>query len=68
MVLYQLLSGDKAFSGTITTIMHKVLHTMPVLPSALNVTLSSVFDGVVMKAIAKKPQDRFQNARVCRCS
>ncbi|KAF0141073.1 MAG: serine/threonine protein kinase bacterial [Rhodospirillaceae bacterium] len=63
MVLYQLLSGDKAFSGSITTIVHKVLHTMLVLPSALNVTLPAALDGVVMKAIAKKPQDRFQNAR-----
>ena len=63
MVLYQLLSGDKAFSGSITTIMHKVLYTMPALPSALNVTLPAALDGVVMKAIAKKPQDRFQNAR-----
>ena len=43
--------------------MHKVLKEDPLPPSTLNVQVPRPFDAVVKKAIAKRPDDRFQTAR-----
>jgi serine/threonine-protein kinase len=43
--------------------MHKVLKEDPIAPSELNVQVSPAFDPVVRKALAKRPDERFQNAR-----
>ncbi|MBV8590859.1 MAG: protein kinase, partial [Acetobacteraceae bacterium] len=63
VVLYQLLTGERPFEGSFTTIMHKVLHTRPLKPSELSVTVPSPFDAVVERAMALRPADRFQSAR-----
>src|SRR5438094_9622627 len=63
VVLYQLLTGDRPFTGSPTTIMQKVLRQDPIEPSALNPTLSSAWDTIVKRALAKKPDDRLQHAR-----
>jgi serine/threonine-protein kinase len=62
VVLYQFLTGERPFSGTATTIMHKVLSVDPPLPSRLNVQAPRPFDAVIAKALAKRPEDRFQTA------
>ncbi|MGQ0751328.1 MAG: serine/threonine-protein kinase [Betaproteobacteria bacterium] len=62
VILYQFLTGEKPFTGTITTIMHKVLKEEPLPPSTLNVTLPPAWDAVVRKAMAKNPAERFQTA------
>ena len=62
VILYQFLTGEKPFTGTITTIMHKVLKEEPLPPSTLNVTLPPAWDAVVRKAMAKNPVERFQTA------
>ena len=63
VVLYQFLTGERPFSGTATTIMHKVLMEDPLPPSMLNVQAPKPFDTVIKKAMAKRPEDRFQSAR-----
>ena len=62
VVLYEFLTGERPFSGTATTIMHKVLMEQPLPPSTLNVQVPKPFDAVVTKAMAKRPEDRFQTA------
>jgi eukaryotic-like serine/threonine-protein kinase len=62
VVLYQLLTGEKPFTGALTTIMHKVLKEDPTWPSVLNVHVHPQLDAVVRKALAKRPDDRFQDA------
>ncbi|WP_374339492.1 serine/threonine-protein kinase [Methyloversatilis sp.] len=62
VVLYQLLTGEKPFTGALTTIMHKVLKEDPPWPSVLNVHVSPRIDAVVRQAMAKRPEDRFQSA------
>jgi eukaryotic-like serine/threonine-protein kinase len=64
IVLYQFLTGEKPFTGGATTIMHKVLHENPPAPSMLSVQVPRPFDAVVSKAIAKRPEDRFEIARL----
>lgn len=63
VILYELLTGEKAFPGNaFSTIMHKVLKEDPPPPSELNVLVTREFDQVVKKALGKRPSERFQNA------
>ena len=62
VILYQFLTGERPFTGSVITIMHKVLNQDPVPPSALNFNVSKALDEVVTKAMAKRPEDRFQTA------
>jgi hypothetical protein len=62
-VLYQFLTGEKPFTGGATTIMHKVLNEQPPAPSMLSVQVPKLFDAVVSRAMAKRPEDRFEIAR-----
>ena len=63
VILYELLTGDKPFTGSVTTIMQKVLRQDPIEPSVLNPLLSNAWDAVIRRAMAKKPEARFQSAR-----
>ncbi|MBK8117878.1 MAG: serine/threonine protein kinase [Sulfuritalea sp.] len=63
VILYQFLTGDKPFTGTVTTIMHNVLREEPPAPSELNVQVPRAFDAVMKKALAKRPDERFQTAQ-----
>jgi len=62
VVLYQFLTGEKPFTGSVTTIMHKVLKEQPIAPSELNVQMPRTFDALMQKALAKRPDERFQSA------
>jgi serine/threonine-protein kinase len=63
VMLYQLLTGEKPFPGGFSAVMHKVLNTEPVPPSALSATSPPALDAVVMRALAKRPDDRWPDAR-----
>ena len=63
VILYELLTGDKPFTGSVTTIMQKVLRQEPIEPSVLNPLLSNAWDAVTKRAMAKRPEARFQSAR-----
>ena len=63
VILYQVLTGEKPFTGALTTIMHKVLKEDPAAPSELNVQVPRPFDALIRKALAKRPDERFQSGR-----
>jgi len=63
VIFYQMLTGDKPFTGSVTTIMHKVLRVEPPAPSDLNPTLTTAWDTIVARAMAKKPEARYASAR-----
>ena len=63
VILYQFLTGERPFTGSANTTMQKVLKEEPLPPSTLNVQLPGAIDAVVRKALAKKPDERFQTAR-----
>ena len=63
VILYQFLTGEKPFTGQLTTIMHKVLKEEPIAPSELNVQVPPGFDSLMKKALAKRPDERFQTAQ-----
>ena len=62
VILYQFLTGERPFSGSSTATMHKVLEEDPLPPSRFNVHVPGAMDGVVRKALAKRPEDRYQTA------
>src|SRR5215831_8486781 len=63
VIFYQFLTGERPFGGSATTTMQKVLKEDPLPPSTLNVTAPAGMDMVVRKALAKRPEDRFQTAK-----
>ena len=62
VMLYQLLTGERPFEGSMSAIMHKALNVEPPRPSDLSVTAPQALDAVVAKAMAKRPEQRFANA------
>ena len=62
VLLYQLLTGERPFEGTISAIIHKVLNTQAPAPSRLTNASPPGMDFVVRKAISKRPEDRFPSA------
>lgn len=64
VVLYEMLTGQAPFDGdNISTIMYRILNETPAPPSSLNARVSKSLDKVVLKALAKQPQDRYQDAK-----
>jgi len=62
IMLYQLLTGERPFEGSMTAIMHKAMTATPPKPSDLAVTAPAVLDPVVARAMARRPEDRFASA------
>jgi len=63
VVLYQLLVGTAPFTGSPENVMYKVCYEEPVAPSvaARNPALQR-YDAVVLRALAKRPEDRYASA------
>lgn len=62
VVLYQLVTGEKPFSGGYSSVQHKAINTEPTPPSTLSVTAPLGIDAVVARAMAKRPDGRFATA------
>ncbi len=63
VILYQMLTGELPYNADapIKLIMMHVTEPIPT-PSVVNPSLTSAVDAVVMKAMAKKPEDRYTSA------
>jgi serine/threonine-protein kinase len=67
VVLYQLLTGQKPFAGSAESVAYKVCYETPPLPSVVDpARVNAKYDDVVMRAIAKKADERFSNAQAFR--
>ncbi len=62
VILYQLLTGRRPFSGTMLSMALKVLNEPAPKPSSINPQVTPALDAVVARALEKKAGDRFQNA------
>lgn len=63
VVLYEMLTCVCHFTGTPSVVMQKVLNDTPPAPSAIAPDLPGYIDAMLMKALSKRPQDRFASAR-----
>ena len=64
VVLYEMLTGTTPFNGdNLSAIMYQVLNAEPAPPSTVNSRVPPAFDRIVRRALAKRPEDRYQTAR-----
>ena len=64
VVLYEMLTGVTPFNGdNLSAIMYKILHEEAAPPSTVNLGVPPVFDRIISRALAKRPEDRYQTAR-----
>ncbi len=62
VVLYELLTGARPFVDvTMPGLIRKVLQEVPAPPSTLRPSLTRDIDALVLKALAKNPDDRYTN-------
>jgi serine/threonine protein kinase len=64
VVIYEMLTSKTPFSGdNISAIMYQVLNDTPAEPSTINKNVPASLNYIVMKALAKRPEDRYQSAK-----
>jgi serine/threonine-protein kinase len=64
VVFYELVAGEKPFSGALETIAYKICHEDPRPASTVSrLSLSPMIDAVIATALEKNPESRFQNAK-----
>ncbi|MFM1921546.1 MAG: hypothetical protein RLZZ303_3180, partial [Candidatus Hydrogenedentota bacterium] len=64
VMLYELLTGEKPFPGeALTTVMHNVMKAEPEEPRQRNYHVNGALSRVIMKSMAKRPQDRYPDGR-----
>lgn len=62
VILYEMLTGEKPFSGdSITSVIYRVVNEEPIPPKQLNMGLPDYIDRFIAKALAKNPDKRFQD-------
>ena len=60
-ILYELISGEQAFPGTnASTVMYRIVHEPPSPITALQPGLDPALEGIVFRALAKQPEQRYQ--------
>ena len=64
VMLYEMLTGQAPFTGeNVNAIMYQTLNAVPAPPSTLNPAVPEMTNFIVAKALAKKLEDRYQNAK-----
>lgn len=64
VMLYEMVTGEKPFPGqNITTVIYKIVNEEPVPPRQIDPSLHPGLSAVVMKALAKDPDVRYQSCR-----
>jgi len=64
VVLYEMLTGEKPFPGqSITTVIYKIVNEDPVPPRQLNPSIHPGLNEIVLRALAKEPDARYQSCR-----
>ncbi len=63
VLTYQLVTGLLPFEGPVHSVIHQHLNTLPASPRELMFGLSQQVDRIIMKALAKDPDERFESAQ-----
>src|SRR6266699_4096621 len=59
VMVYEILAGEPPFVGGMEQLMYQHFSVQPPPPSKYNPNLSATVDQVILRALAKKPQERF---------
>ncbi len=64
VMLYEMVTGEKPFPGqNITTVIYKIVNEDPVAPRQLDPSIHPGISAVIMKALLKEPEERYQSCR-----
>ncbi len=63
MILYELCAGQLPFTGSLTQILGQIVNKEPPIPSSLNPDIAPKLEQIILKSIAKKPEDRFRSMK-----
>src|SRR5215472_7079510 len=64
VMLYEMVTGEKPFPGqNITTVIYKIVNEEPVPPRQINPSIHPGISAVIMRALAKEPEQRYQTCR-----
>jgi serine/threonine-protein kinase len=63
VIVYEVLTARRPFEGQGASLMKKVLEIDPPPPSSLEPRLAKEIDRVLLKALSKRPEQRFRSAR-----
>jgi serine/threonine-protein kinase len=64
VMLYEMVTGEKPFPGqNITTVIYKIVNEEPVPPRQIDPSIHPGISAVVMKALTKDPDLRYQSCR-----
>ncbi|MBI3468873.1 MAG: serine/threonine protein kinase, partial [Planctomycetes bacterium] len=63
VVLYQMLTGRVPFQGPPLKILSQITHDSPPPPSSVRTDLDPALEAIVLKAMARRPEDRYQSAK-----
>jgi len=66
VTFYEMLTGERPFKGAEYQVMNAHLKQNPRPPQELNPSLPPALNGIVLRALAKRPDDRFPTADVFR--
>lgn len=66
VILYEFLAGELPFSGKDTSYHH--VHTVPRAPRELVPTLAPELENIILKCLAKSPDDRFHDAKALKAA
>ncbi|MCC7517407.1 MAG: serine/threonine protein kinase [Pseudomonadales bacterium] len=61
ITFYKMLTGDAPFTGDVAAVMAQHITQAPQPPVAHNAAISELLNNIVLKMLAKKPEDRFQS-------
>jgi serine/threonine-protein kinase len=61
ITMYQMLTAELPFQGDTSAVMAQHITKTAPRPSAINRSISKALDGVILKMLAKRPEDRFQS-------
>jgi serine/threonine-protein kinase len=64
VMLYEMVTGEKPFPGqNITTVIYKIVNEEPVPPKQVNPSVHAGISAVIMRALSKDPDTRYQSCR-----
>ena len=64
VMFYEMVTGEKPFPGqNITTVIYKIVNEAPVPPRQIDSSIHPGISAVVMRALEKEPEQRYQSCR-----
>jgi predicted Ser/Thr protein kinase len=63
VILYELLTGRRPYEGSMASVIGQIVHKEPIAPREINSEVSPALEAICLKAMAKRIEDRFANAK-----